>query len=110
MSGMNEVLRSRTFRLIYVVGRLLHDYHGLFTSRRNIEDVLRTIDSGRYFVVDALNSATDILNLVTDTGHSIIDTKRDMRNSPHSASVIDSMRSLQDLRRSHLSLLLRQNV
>jgi len=68
-----------------------------------IEDVLRTINGGRYFVVDALN-------LVTDTGHSIVDAKRNIRNSPHSASVIGSMCGLQDLRSGHLSLLLRQTV
>jgi hypothetical protein len=96
-----------------------------------IEDVLRTIHSGRYLVMDALNSVadalnlvtdtlnlvtdnlnlvTDNLNLVTDTGDSIVDPKRDIRNPPHSASVIDSMRGLYDLRSSHLNLLLCQTV
>ena len=65
--------------------------------------MLRTIHGGRYLFVDTLN-------LVTDTGHSIIDAKGDIRYSSHSAGVIDSMCGLQDLRSSHLSLLLRQNV
>ena len=79
--------------------------------------MLRTIHDNRYLIVDALNLVTDALNLVndtlnlvTDTGHSIVDAKCDIRNSPHSSSVIDSMRGLQDLRSSHLSLLLRQTV
>ena len=38
----------------------------------------------RYLVIDALN-------LVTDTGHSIVDAKRNICNSPHPPSVIDSM-------------------
>ena len=85
---------------------------------------MRTIHNRRYLVVEALNlvtnalnlvadtmnSVTDILNLVTDTGHSTVDVKRDIRNSPHSAGVIDGMRRLQHLRSSHLNLLLRQPV
>jgi len=77
----------------------------------------RTVHGGHYLVVDALNLVSDVLNLVadtlnlaTDTGYSIVDVKREIRNSPHSASVIDSVRGLQDLRSSHLSLLLRQTV
>ena len=79
--------------------------------------VLRTIDGGRYVVIGALNLVTDALNLVkdnlnpvTDNGHSIVDAKCDIRNSPHSASVIDSMHGFQALRSSHLSLLLSQIV
>ncbi len=85
---------------------------------------MRTIHNRRYLVVEALNLVTntldmvtdilnpdtDVQNLVTDTGHSIADAKRDIRNSPHSAGVIDSMRGLQHLRSSHLNLLLRQSV
>ena len=92
----------------------------IFTSRHvyrlndftddNLKDALRTIHGGRYLVVDALNLVTDTLNLVTNTGHSIVDANRDICNSPHSASVIDSMRGLQDLHSSHLSLLLSQTV
>ena len=65
--------------------------------------MLRTIHTCHYVVIDTLN-------LVTDIGQSIVDAKRDIRNSPHSASVIDSMCGLQDLGSSHLSLLLRQIV
>ena len=80
------------------------------------KDVLRTHDR-RYLVVDALNLVTDTLNLIADTlylitdnSDSIVDAKRDISDTPHFASVIDSMRGLQNLRSSHLSLLLRQTV
>ena len=109
---MITVRRSRTICLIYVIGYLLDDYRmvSFFRSRRVLGYVPRTIDGRRYVIIGALNLVTDNLNLVTDNGHSIVDAKCDIRNSPHSSSVIDSMHGLQALRGSHLSLLLSQIV
>ena len=75
---------------------------------------MRTIHDRRYFSVDPLNMVTnnpnlviDTVNLVTDNGNSIVNAESDIRNSPHSTNVIDSMRGLQYLRSSHLSFFLR---
>ena len=58
----------------------------------------------------APSMATVNLNLVTETGHSVVNTKRDIRDSPHSAGIINSMRGLQDLCDSPWGLLLRQTI
>ena len=68
-----------------------------------MKDVLHTIHDRRNLVVD-------VLQLVTDTGHATGNAKHDIRNSPNSASVIGSMRGLQDLCSSHLSLIFRQSL
>jgi len=59
-----------------------------------IEVVLHTINDRGQLVTDTLDLVTNVLNLVTDTGHSSVDAKRDIRNSPHPASIVYSMRGL----------------
>ena len=58
------------------------------------EDVLRTINDRRDFVINSLHS-------VVDTGYPIVDDGH---------SIVNIMRDFQDLRSGHSSLLLRQLV
>jgi hypothetical protein len=84
MSSMNAVREPRTFHPIYPI-----------------------VDAG-YTLIDAGHSVIDASHPIIDASHSIVDDKHIVRNFPDFA--IDGIRDLQELRRGHSSLLLRQPV